>query len=218
MREESILIVLEPNLANKKMKLGWVFLTILNISSNLYLYFDQFWLHLLYWLWLCWWYDITDLSTTLHKRWAIHCNLFYCIYMLLNVSFRHNSELNTIWTLVVFNLFERSQLEHDCVKCVGEDDDLFDYRMIPTRFQQWFGQCILATTMLDGQALNEQPRWSMTRVCGGQEGVSSFPFHCFHFLSKLNKKLEQNELFSVIPQAVSLECTHQELSFGWSHL
>ena len=36
--------------------------------------------------------------------------------------------------------------------------------------------------------------------------------HTFRF------SLQENELSSVITQTVSLECTHQELSFEWSHL
>ena len=30
--------------------------------------------------------------------------------------------------------------------------------------------------------------------------------------------LQENELSSVLTQTVPLECTHQELSFEWSHL
>ena len=31
-------------------------------------------------------------------------------------------------------------------------------------------------------------------------------------------RLQENELSSVLTQTVPLECTHQELSFEWSHL
>ena len=46
--------------------------------------------------------------------------------------------------------------------------------------------------------------------------MQTVPLECTHRESRF--RLQENELFSVITQTIPLERTHQELSFEWSHL